>query len=151
VRYRYWDACVFLGWLKAEPDKLAACQAGIRMAERGELTIITSVLSLAEVLRLKGNDPIPVADREAVRAFFENDYISLYEVDRTIAEKAQDVVWNHGVRPKDAIHVATALSTATTITIEQFDTFDTGLIALNGQIGAPALTIGLPNLPEAMF
>ncbi len=151
MRYRYWDACVFLGWLKEEPDKIDECKAGIRHAEKGEILIVTSALTLAEVLRLKGKDPIPQADREKVRGFFQNDYIVVYDVDRTIAELAQDVVWDHGVKPKDAIHVATALSTSASVEIEQFDTFDGHLIGLSGKIGQPALTIGRPDLPQELF
>ncbi len=151
VTYRYWDSCVILGWLKGEQDKVAECRAGIRAAERGDIKVITSSLTLAEVLHLKGKDPVPKEDREKVRSFFENDYIALYDVDRTIAERAQDVVWDHGIAPKDAIHVATALSLSTRIALEQFDTFDEGLIEHSGKIGQPALTIGRPNLPQQMF
>ena len=59
MRYRYWDSCCFLGWLREEPDKLGECEAGIRLAERGTLVLVTSALTLAEVLRLKGKNPIP--------------------------------------------------------------------------------------------
>jgi len=151
VRYRYWDACCFLGWLRGESDKLDECKAGIRHAEQGKLTIVTSALTLAEVLWLKGKDPIPKDDRDKVRRFFENDYIALYDVDRTIGELAQDVVWDHGVRPKDAVHVATALSGRERLGIEQLDTFDEKLIGLSATIGSPALPIGRPDLPQGLF
>jgi len=147
VRYRYWDSCCFLGWLKEEPDKLGECEAGIRLAERGKLVLVTSALTLAEVLSLKGKNPIPVADREKVRRFFENAYIDIYDVDRAIAEAAQDAVWNYGIAPKDAIHVATAISTARDLGIEQLDTFDNALIGHSRTIGNPPLVIGRPSLP----
>ena len=151
MRYRYWDSCCFLGWLKEEPDKLGECEAGIRLAERGKLVLVTSALTLAEVLRLKGKNSIPVADREKVRRFFENAYIEIYDVDRAIAEAAQDVVWNYGIAPKDAIHVATAISTARDLDIEQLDTFDKPLIGHSGTIGNPPLVIGRPSLPGVLF
>jgi hypothetical protein len=72
-------------------------------------------------------------------------------VDRTISERAQDVLWDHGVRPKDAIHVATALSAAEGLPIEQLDTFDGPLIGLSEQIGEPPLKIGQPAFQTAMF
>ena len=151
MKFCYWDSCVFLGWLRKESDKIQECEAAIRQAESGKLTLVTSTLSLAEVLRLKGKDPIPQADREQVRDFFEKDYIALYDVDRLIAEAAQDLVWDHDVHPKDAIHVATALNLGNSIAIEQFDTFDGGLIALSESVGNPPLTIGRPNLPQRLF
>lgn len=68
--------------------------------------------------------------------FFENDYIAFYEVDRVIAEAAQDMVWQHGVK-KDAIHFVTAITAAGEVCIEQLDIFDSDLIGLSGQIGQP--------------
>lgn len=50
--------------------------------------------------------------------------LHVYDVDRTLAERARDVVWNYGVKPKDAIHVATALDAQ----VDQLDTFDEGLL-----------------------
>ena len=144
MTYRYWDACVFLGWLKEEPDKIAQCMAGIRAAERGELVIVTSALSLAEVLYLvKGEMPVSRETRQKVRSFFENEYILLCEVDRAVGERAQDVVWEHSVKHKDAIHVATALLVRERLAIEQLDTYDGPLGQLSGQIDG--LPIGQPN------
>ena len=152
MRYRYWDSCAFLGWLKEEADKVDECHNGIRLAERGELIIVTSALTLAEVLHVKGKGPIPMEDRDKVRRFFENDYITLYDVDRHIAERAQEVVWQNGVKPKDAIHVATALSLADGRGVEQLDTFDNYLIGQSGAVGGnPPLQIGRPNLPGELF
>jgi hypothetical protein len=150
VNYRYWDACAFIGWLKEEPDKTEECKSVIWRAEAGKVTIVTSAFTLVEVLRLKGKDPIPQGDQEKVRKFFENGYIAIYNVDRTVAEMAQDVVWNHGVLPKDAVHVATALSAGRGVLIDQLDTFDGPLIARSGQIGQPPLVIGRPAFPEEL-
>jgi predicted nucleic acid-binding protein len=146
VAHRYWDACVFLGFLKEEPDKIAQCEAGIRQAEEGKLMIVTSALSLAEVLYLvKGELPVTTETRDKVRGFFSNDYIVLCEMDRTVGERAQDVVWDHDVRHKDAIHVATALTMLERLAIERLDTFDGPLSSLSGKI--EGLDIGEPNFP----
>lgn len=151
MRYRYWDSCCFIGLLKAEEDKVDKCKDAAQLAQRGELTIVTSALTLTEVLRLKGKDPIPPEDARTVRDFFRNRWIVVYDVDRIVAESAQDLVWNHGVKPKDAIHLATALATTKAVAIEQLDTFDGPLIALSGQLGDPPLKIGEPDLPPSMF
>lgn len=119
----------------------------ISEAQSGKFMIVTSTLTLAEVLWLKGKDPIPEADREKVRKFFRHTWIGVRELDRAIAEEAQEVVWKHGVRPKDAVHVATALRS----TVEQLDTFDGDLIGLSGKIGHPSLTIGRPNVEGMLF
>jgi len=147
VRSRYWDACAFLGLLRAEEDKREECRKVIAEARSGKFMIVTSTLTLAEVLWLKGKDPIPEADREKVRKFFRHAWVRMRELDRAIAEEAQEVVWKHSVRPKDAVHVATALRS----TVEQLDTFDADLIGLSGKIGSPPLAIGRPNVEGMLF
>lgn len=138
---RYWDSCAFLGWLKGEEDKLRECQSVLEEAVSGKLQIVTSTLTLAEVLWMKKPAPpqrISKEDRDLVRKAFEGDWLILWELDRGLAERAQDVVWDHDVQPKDAIHVATALAAE----VSQLDTFDGPLLARSGQI--EGLPIGRP-------
>jgi predicted nucleic acid-binding protein len=150
VAHRYWDSCVFLGWLKEEPDKIHQCEAGIREAEAGKLVIVTSTLTLPETLYLvKKEKPVSKEVREKIRVFFENDYILMAELDRPTAELAQDVVWEHGVKHKDAVHVATAASLRERHAIEQLDTFDAPLCEFSGRIDG--LSIGQPNMPEDLI
>jgi predicted nucleic acid-binding protein len=148
VNRHYWDSRAFLGWLKQEPGKVGKCRPVIEEAERGKLVIVTSSLTLAEVLWLKGKDPIPKEDRRKVRQFFEHSWIILYDLDRKIAEASQDVVWDYGVKPKDAVHVATAIDAKVTC----LETFDGPLIAKSGAIGTPPLTIHEPgtSLPPTL-
>jgi predicted nucleic acid-binding protein len=65
-------------------------------------------------------------------------------VTRSIAETAQDVVWNNSVKPKDAIHVATALA----LSVPTLETFDDHLITRSGVIGTPPLVIRKPIPPK---
>jgi predicted nucleic acid-binding protein len=144
---RYWDSDAFLGWLKAEPDKVSECQAVIREAEAGQTEIVTSALTLAEVLYLRGHQPIPSADAEKLERFFEHEYIVVNDVDRMLAEEARKLVWNQGIRPKDAIHVATAIDAE----VERLETFDADLIKRSGAVGNPPLTIDRPYEPPQLF
>lgn len=91
--------------------------------------------------------PLPREKAEAVQGFFQHEWIVVRDIDRAVAERARELVWDHGVGAKDALHVATALDAS----VEQFDTFDGDLIALSGKIGNPALVIGHPNVPEPLF
>ena len=148
MNYRYWDSVMFLGWLKREPDKVSYCQPVLDAAERGDVTVITSALTIAEVLWLKGNPKIEVEQGRQIEAFFRNDWIVIREVDRFLAERARDLVWSMDVKPKDAIHVATAVNQD--VRIDQLDTFDEGMIELSGSVGNPPLSIGRPNLPRRL-
>ncbi|HVX33289.1 MAG TPA: PIN domain-containing protein [Solirubrobacterales bacterium] len=144
VTRRYWDTCCFLGYLKEEEDKIVQCEAGMREAAEGKLEIVTSTITLAETLYLvKDGRPVPAETREKVRRLFENEFILLAEVDRRTAELAQEVVWDHDVAAKDAIHVATAVVVGKRLPIQQLDTFDGPLIERSGKV--QGLRIGNPN------
>jgi predicted nucleic acid-binding protein len=136
----YWDSDAFLGWLQAEPGKVTLCQGTLDRAERGEVIIFTSALTIAEVLWKRGAPKVTRDKADTLRKFFRRSYIRVRGVSRSIAEAAQDVVWDHDIHPKDAIHVATAVGAKIAI----LETFDEGLIKKTGILGDPTLVIRKP-------
>lgn len=141
---RYWDANAFLGWFLAEQDKVSLCETVIRACERGECEIVTSAVSLTEVIKLKGEEPLKEADEQKIKDFFENDYILIANLDRFIGEKARHLIWKHpSLKPKDALHLATAIH----VECPYLDTFDRDLLTLNGKLEGTQIHIGKPDLP----
>ena len=141
---RYWDSNCFLGWLQAEDDKIDLCRQVLDIAARGELEIITSALTIAEVLHLRGHEPIPADKRQQVVDFFKRSYIIPMSITRRLAETSRDLVWDYGIDPKDALHVATALSAK----VDVFNTFDKPLIGKNLRVGDPKLLIEIPKVAQ---
>ena len=146
--FRYWDSNAFLGWLAEESDKVDYCRPVIEAAEAGRVRILTSALTIPEVLWIKGQDRISADSAAKVEAFFRHEWIVIRELDRFIAEDARALVWSHNVKPKDAVHLATALKRD--VPIEQLDTFDVPLIRFSGKLGEPPLIIGRPNMGSAL-
>lgn len=140
---RYWDSDAFLGHLDGEPDKAAACAEVLEAASAGRIVIVTSALTIAEVLYCKGHKAVPKDNRERIAAFFKQPYISVQNVTRHISEVAREVYWDHNIRPKDAIHVATALA----YKIPVLNTFDKDLLGMNLKLGDPLLRIEKPHEP----
>lgn len=140
----YWDSCAFLGWLQREPDKENLCAGTLERAKAGEVGIVTSALTLTEVLWTKGAPKITADKADTLRKFFRHSWIRVQNVSRGIAEIAQDVVWDQNVKPKDAIHVATAIS----LSIPTLETFDDKLLGQTGLIGTPPLVIRKPIPPK---
>ena len=119
----------------------------MKAAAEGRVRIVTSTLTLTEVVKAKGQPRLKKDAEQRVRNFFKHEYIVLMEVDRRTAEAARQLIWDHeALNHKDAIHVATAVRAQVT----QLDTFDEGLIKLSATIGNPPLIIGRPNLPEQL-
>jgi predicted nucleic acid-binding protein len=143
---RYWDSNAFLGYLNNEPDKADKCEAVLSAAEEGKIDIVTSALTLTEVIKKKGEKPIPRDREQKIKDFFEHPWIIVREVDRFVAEQARDLIWQHGgaLSSPDAIQLATALG----LKLSVMDTFDDDLIKLSGKIGNPRLVIGHPNVPH---
>ncbi len=137
----YWDSDAFLGYFKKEPDKQDLCEGVLEAANDGKILIITSALTLAEVLYVKGHPKLPPTQREMVATFFKSPFISVQNVTRNISESARDIVWDFEVRPKDAIHVATAIATKVSV----MNTFDGKLLNKDKKIGDPALKIERPH------
>lgn len=144
IERRYWDSDCFLGWLQEEPDKVDKCAAVLAFADRGESRIVTSTLTLTEVLMLRGREALLRTRRPDVTALFNRKSIVTMALTRRIAEEARELVWEHGVKPKDAIHVASALASGAAV----LNTFDRDLAARSGALGEPPLTTEPPEMRE---
>lgn len=145
----YWDSNAFLGLINkdTEPGHCAACEDVWVAAERGLILIVTSVFAVAEVIYMKGTPKLDPSKRGLVSNFFRAGHIVQKPVTRMIAEIARDIVWDLNIKPKDAIHVATAGY----YKIGTFHTFDRGLLDLKTiTINNFALVIREPYAPRQM-
>ena len=145
---RYWDSNTFLAYFQEEAGRVDSCEAVLSEAEKGTVLIVTCALTLAEVLALRGAERIlPTPEMKLkVIGFFKNEYVAVVNVSREVAELARDLVWDKGVKPKDAVHVACALSVETPI----FETFDKPLIRKSLKLGGkPPMVVREPPLPQA--
>jgi len=137
----YWDSDCFLGHFQAEDGKVEKCDGVLQKAARGEVLIVTSALTLAEVLWMREQPKLPKGKAEIVQRFFRRSYIRIYNVSRKLSEAAQVLVWENSIKPKDAIHVATALH----LGADALETFDKKLISKSGTVGNPLLLIRQPE------
>ncbi len=141
---RYWDSVTFLGYLQEETGKVEKCRGVIQSAENHQIHIVTSALTIAEVIYLKGRTKITRAESAKICNFFKHEYVLIVNVDRYLAENARELLWAYpALKPPDAIHVATAIKAK----VFRMDTFDKDLIKLSGLIGNPPLIIGYPDIP----
>ncbi len=154
IERRYWDSACFIAVLAQEAERVDVCADILRAAAGRRLEIVTSAWTITEVLHPKGGRPLSAPVRARVKRFFRSSGIVLVNVDRSVAESAQEYFWDFNVKPKDAIHVASAVYAGVPI----FETYDGGLIRLSGKVGAdppleirePVLQPGSTGAPPAM-
>jgi predicted nucleic acid-binding protein len=112
----------------------------IEKARSGEVVIVTSALTMVEVVKITELGLLDQDTEQLVADFFENDFISLRNVDRFVAERARPLVREFNLKPADAIQVATALL----MKVDVMHTYDEKhLLKLNGKIDG--LRIELPG------
>lgn len=140
----YWDSDAFLAFLQNESGKAEKCAGTLRSAEAGEIYIYTSTLALTEVLWMKGAPKLTEDKAETLNRFLRRSCFRVRGLTRRIAENAQGLVWRDNIKPKDAVHVATALDAQAV----RLETFDAALIKKSGTVGTPPLTICEPLLPK---
>ena len=151
----YWDACLFLAWIKDE-ERISGEMDGVRevieRSKRREVKIITSVLTTVEVLESR----LPVGMKRLIEGLIKR--VTRISMEAKVAAMAHDLRDYYMSRSAefggktlgvpDAIHLATAILYRAT----EFHTFDSvgrskslGLLPLSGNVGAHRLTICKPH------
>jgi predicted nucleic acid-binding protein len=142
----YWDSCLYIACIQKEQKRFPTLRAIMKMAEEGKVVLIASTLVIAEVVKLNASSQAASKQAKKIRDFFENEYIKVRALDRATAENAAEISRKHGLKPMDAVHIATAIATKChclqTYDGEQGD--PKKMLAFNGKIGTPPLTIQLP-------
>ena len=129
---RYWDSTNWISLLaEDEASRAEICQNILNDMVVGKLTVITSVWTLAEVIRRRRSLSISADDDRVITDFFrQHDNLVIHDVTRAVAEKARSLSREHGLRPADAVHLATALSSVADV----FETWDRDFLALRGRV-----------------
>lgn len=97
-------------------------QTLLRAARDKRITVVTSMLSIAECLHADGQ--IDERTQRLFRGLLTSGTsgVTPWQIDIFVLERARDLRWQHGInlKPADSIHVATALEAS----CEEFITWD---------------------------
>lgn len=125
-RKLYWDACVWIALIGGEVGRADQCESIVAMARARDFQIWTSSLTLVEVYKHRMAPPVSGALRadkdQEFEAFMLQDFVDEVQVDHEIALRARRLLRENFQlkKPKDAIHLATALVN----NLDEFHTFD---------------------------
>ena len=137
---RYWDSCNFLSLIADdEINRADICQHILEDAESNKTSIVTSALTIAEVIRPKGKSMLTEEQETTISNFFLHKYVLVHDVTRAVAEYARKLSREHGLKPADAIHLATALSADANV----FETWNTNCFAK--LLGKISIDIRIPT------
>ena len=145
IRTVYWDANIFNAMFSEEDGRLDACLRVQNLAVKGDVKIYTSAVSFVECIKIKGKQITNLKPEHEARitAYFRHEFIVVINCDRKIGEAARALIWKYPhLKPKDAIHVASALSQPIDV-MHSYDNDD--LVKLDGQLGSPPLKICYPQ------
>jgi predicted nucleic acid-binding protein len=113
----YFDACVFLAFVGNEEGRADTVQALLDEARRGEIEIVTSVLSIAEVAfgAHERDHGLTEAGEEAIEQLWTPaSPVTLVDVSQAVARNARNIIREAktqglgGIQGADAVHLATA-------------------------------------------
>lgn len=147
-----WDSCIIIDAIGRTHDRVSAIDPMLRKAEAGNLQIVVSMASVAEVVYLgefaktgmEQND-----QNDLIRRWFDNEYVILRNVDFGVGLKAAELSRQHkGMTPLDSIVLATAiLSEVTTLVTYDNNTRQgrVSLLGLDGKLGDGAPRILPPE------
>jgi predicted nucleic acid-binding protein len=142
----YWDANIFLAWLKNEKRKAGEMEGVaeiVWMVDRNQAVIVTSVVSKSEVLQ----SSLPPSVQKMFSQIFQRPNLVLVDFSDRIADLAgtiRDFYKQQGSKVKlgDAQHLATAIA----YQVDEFHTFDEDdLIPLSGNVAGNKLIICKPK------
>lgn len=145
----YLDACLFISHLTGETlsengiPRNQLVEAVFNKGSRGDVQLVTSTYGIVEVNGGKTLSSDPEIRRKAT-TIFTRSYIELVEVDRVIAERARQLIWDaraagFKIDNDDMVHLATAIQEGCDAVL----TWDrVHLMSLDGHFGIPI------HLPE---
>jgi predicted nucleic acid-binding protein len=137
----YWDACTWIAYINEEratpkddrtgENRFSMCKAVLKSAQAGDVEIVTSALTLAEVCK---SEEARNESLGRLPTFLDHEFILVVAVDKNIGIKAQSIQLSGmtGIKPPDAVHLATAQRA----NVREFHTFDDSLLKKDGQINA---------------
>ncbi|MBI4454820.1 MAG: type II toxin-antitoxin system VapC family toxin [Acidobacteria bacterium] len=106
----YVDSNIFIFALLADDKNSERCKSILTRIANGELTAFTSTLTWDEIVwcaqRYLGLDDA----LQAGKRFLDFPFLSVLDATEPVLRRAQDVMEQYGLKPRDAIHVATALA-----------------------------------------
>ena len=155
MKYVYWDSCCFIDFLQGT-ERGEVLKGVVDKMEQGELTIVTSAITITEVIKLGTGSA--EEKKLIVDSFATDEGLLVIDLTKHLAEEARDVIWKYSMQKHkwDAIHLASAIYVNQYHPIDEIHSFDHDLLKLNGNQDIPIPIIKptfelYPPKPDKLF
>ncbi|HMO35991.1 MAG TPA: type II toxin-antitoxin system VapC family toxin [Gemmatales bacterium] len=145
----YWDSCAIISMLDQTDERYEAILHLWEETAKASAKIITSAISLTEVLNIL-NLGADKKSEELIIDWFDHPQVRLVAVARHIALEAHKIIKNHGLSALDSIQIASAILSE----CEVIYTYDGSgkkkqkkILSDSNKIGTPPLRIESPAFP----
>jgi predicted nucleic acid-binding protein len=106
----YLDTSAYLAAINGEKDRAQVVLQILEAADQKKIEIVASTFVAAEVIKIKGEDAYLTPDKETeIDEVLKSERILWVELDLTLALEARKLARAHGLKPGDAIHLASAI------------------------------------------
>jgi predicted nucleic acid-binding protein len=112
TQYRrpYVDTSVYLAAINDEIDRAPIAREIFEAAGRGDIAIVASTFVAAEIIRPRWEPaPLPEDKERIIDEVLPASRIIWVELDLPLATDARRLARRHGLKPGDAVHLASAL------------------------------------------
>jgi predicted nucleic acid-binding protein len=125
----YVDANIFLNAILYDPGENEEARRAIEFLDtirKGAIHAMTSALTWDEFVWVLRKEMDETTAKAKGREFLSFPHLHFVDITASLVSKAQDILEQHGVKPRDAIHLATAVASGA----GTFATFDSRLSGL---------------------
>ena len=152
----YLDASAVLAYLNDEPGRVDNLAALFEEAERGDVRLVTSTITLAEVAHFKGSDEMSDSgvDAHIDALLADRRVITFIECTEDIARGARQYVrpargQAQRLKPADAIHLSSAVAAGVDYFLTYDSDFDPAFLDVDFEITEPRPANPRLDLPDA--
>jgi predicted nucleic acid-binding protein len=144
------DSSVYIAAINQEVDRAETARQILGAADRGDIQIVAATWVAAEVIKMKGEAlPLSVEKENEIDEIFQSKRITWVELDLSVAIEARHIARDHGLRPGDAVHLASAIRGKADVLLRWDGRFNASGV-INGIEVCDPYWYGTPELPLVM-
>ena len=105
----YLDSSVYIAAIKGEEGRWEIAKRILDDAAAGKLQLVASTFVIAEVIKGPEGTQLTVEQERVIDGYFQHEFITWVELDMIVARDARRLARLHGLKPADAVHLASAI------------------------------------------